>query len=288
LLPPSRPFFSRDAIFFFFPPSSSAHFFLSLLLSLSQPPTTNSVDPFTKKDWYDIKAPSMFGTRNVGKTLVTRTQGTKIASDGLKGRVFDVNLADLQNNEADCYRKMRLRVEDIQGRAVLTHFWGMDYTTDKLRSMVRKWQTLIEATVDAKTSDGYLLRLFCLSFTKKRAGQVKKACYARSSQIRQIRKKMCEIMAREVAQSDLKELVGKFIPEAIGKEIEKSCAGIFPLQNTAVRKVKVLRAPKFDLTKLMEVHGDYSDEAGAKVERPAGEAAEPAEPIPGSEPVEES
>jgi small subunit ribosomal protein S3Ae len=250
--------------------------------------TNNSVDPFTKKDWYDIKAPSMFGTRNVGKTLVTRTQGTKIASDGLKGRVFDVNLADLQNNEADCYRKMRLRVEDIQGRACLTHFWGMDYTTDKLRSMVRKWQTLIEATVDAKTSDGYLLRLFCLSFTKKRAGQVKKACYARSSQIRQIRKKMVEIMAREVAQSDLKELVGKFIPEAIGKEIEKACAGIFPLQNTAVRKVKVLRAPKFDLTKLMEVHGDYSDEAGAKVERPAGEAAEPAEPIPGSEPVEES
>ena len=258
-------------------------------LSLLTKKTLNSVDPFTKKDWYDVKAPSMFGTRNVGKTLVTRTQGTKIASDGLKGRVFDVNLADLQNNEADCYRKMRLRVEDIQGRACLTHFWGMDYTTDKLRSMVRKWQTLIEATVDAKTSDGYLLRLFCLSFTKKRAGQVKKACYARSSQIRQIRKKMVEIMAREVAQSDLKELVGKFIPEAIGKEIEKACAGIFPLQNTAVRKVKVLRAPKFDLTKLMEVHGDYSEEAGAKVERPAGDAAaEPAEPIPGSEPVEES
>ncbi len=122
---------------------------------------TRSVDPFSKKDWYDVKAPSMFAVRNVGKTLVTRTQGTKvcsmigcgrgcsvqawklcwqggchpslsllqamgccwkgscphaacyrsrqmvpsfccrdlamqIASDGLKGRVFDVSLADLQ------------------------------------------------------------------------------------------------------------------------------------------------------------------------------------------------
>jgi len=35
-----------------------------------------SVDPFTRKDWYDVKAPSMFATRQIGKTLVNRTQGT--------------------------------------------------------------------------------------------------------------------------------------------------------------------------------------------------------------------
>ncbi|KAG8382861.1 hypothetical protein BUALT_Bualt05G0123300 [Buddleja alternifolia] len=33
----------------------------------------------TATDWYDVKAPSIFNTRNVGKTLVTRTQGTKAA-----------------------------------------------------------------------------------------------------------------------------------------------------------------------------------------------------------------
>ncbi|PCC98401.1 hypothetical protein CO192_15885, partial [Halopseudomonas pelagia] len=54
------------------------------------------VDPFTRKDWYDVKAPSMFTKRQVGTTLVNRTQGTKIASEGLKGRVFEVSLADLQ------------------------------------------------------------------------------------------------------------------------------------------------------------------------------------------------
>ena len=37
-------------------------------------------DPFAKKDWYDIKAPSVFTVKNVGKTLVTRTQGTKVSS----------------------------------------------------------------------------------------------------------------------------------------------------------------------------------------------------------------
>ncbi|ELW62635.1 40S ribosomal protein S3a [Tupaia chinensis] len=52
------------------------------------------VDPFSKKDWYDVKAPAMFNIRNIGKTLVTRTQGTKIAFDGLKGRVFELDVAD--------------------------------------------------------------------------------------------------------------------------------------------------------------------------------------------------
>ncbi len=45
-----------------------------------------------------------------------------------------------------------------------------------------------------------------------------------------------------------------------GKDIEKACQGIYPLQNVFIRKVKVLRSPKFDVTKLMEVHGDYTEE----------------------------
>ena len=44
-----------------------------------------------------MRAPSIFKVREVGKTLVNRTQGTRIASDGLKGRVYEVSLADLQN-----------------------------------------------------------------------------------------------------------------------------------------------------------------------------------------------
>lgn len=33
------------------------------------------VDPFTRKDWYDIKAPGFFEVKQVGKTLVNRSQG---------------------------------------------------------------------------------------------------------------------------------------------------------------------------------------------------------------------
>merc|ERR1712150_241984 len=152
-------------------------------------------------------------------------------------------------------------------------------STDKLKSMVKKWQTLIEANVDVKTTDGYLLRLFCIGFTKKRMNSMKKTAYAQANQVRQIRKKMVEIMTREVTANDLKEVVNKMIPDSIGKDIEKSCQGIYPLHDVYVRKVKILRKPKFDVGKLMELHGDggsstttktYTGEGGEKVDRPEG------------------
>jgi len=214
------------------------------------------VDPFAKKEWYDVKAPAVFNQRQVCKTPVTKTIGTKIASEGLKGRVFEVSLADLQKDEDQAHRKMKLRVEDVQGNRCLTNFYGMDLTTDKLRSLVRKWQSLIEAHVDVKTTDGYLLRMFSIGFTKRRPNQLRKTSYAQSSQIRRIRKKMIDIMTREASTSDLKDLVVKFIPEGLGKQIEKECQGIYPLQNVFIRKVKVLKTPKFDPYKLLEIHGE--------------------------------
>ena len=88
------------------------------------------VDPFTKKEWYDIKAPSMFSVKDVGKTLVTRTTGNKIAADALKGRVYECSLADL-NNDENAFRKFKLVCEDVQSKYCYTNFhWYGHYLRD--------------------------------------------------------------------------------------------------------------------------------------------------------------
>ena len=142
-----------------------------------------------------------------------------------------MSLADLQKDEDHAFRKVKLRVDEVQGKNCLTNFHGLDFTSDKLRSLVRKWQTLIESNVTVKTTDDYLLRLFCIAFTKRRPNQIKKTTYARSSQIRSIRKKMVEIIQREASSCSLSQLTTKLIPEVIGREIEKATQGIYPLQN---------------------------------------------------------
>ncbi|KAI3833717.1 hypothetical protein MKX03_004052 [Papaver bracteatum] len=93
--------------------------------------------------------------------------------------------------------------------------------------------------------------MFCIGFTQRRKNQVKRTTYAQSIQIRQ--------------------LVSILIPELIGKQIEKATSGIYPLQNIFIHKVKILKALKFDLGKLMEVHRNYAEDVGVKVDRPAKE-----------------
>jgi len=229
-------------------------------------------DAFAKKEWYDVRAPAVFPIRGVCKTPVNKTQGTRIARDFLIGRVFEVSLGDLKPQaEDDAFRKFQLKAEEVSGQNLLTQFYGMDITTDKLRSLIRKWHTLIEAHADVKTTDGYTLRVFAIAFTKRRPNQTRKTTYAQTAQVRQIRKKMAEIISKETSAGDLNAFVEKLTSESIGREIEKACEGIFPLQNVIIRKVKTLKSPKIDVNKLIEMHG--GPEAAAATTAPVAATA---------------
>ena len=103
-----------------------------------------------------------------------------------------------------------------------------------------RWRSLIETHVDIKTTDNYVLRLFCIGFTKKRPNARRVTWYAKSSQLKQIRRKMVQIMTREASNVSLRDLVEKLyarvfflalltpcsIPNGIGKQIERECQGI--------------------------------------------------------------
>ena len=150
--------------------------------------------PFAKKEWYNVLAPG-FDKRTISLTPVNKTAGLINSSDSLRERVFSTSLADCNNSsEAEHWRKLKFQICEIKGFDCYTNFHGMDITRDKACSMVKKWHSLIEAFVQAKTSDGYILRMFCIAFTKKTHRQVKATCYAKASHQKLIRKKMMEIM----------------------------------------------------------------------------------------------
>ena len=203
----------------------------------------------------------MFTNRKFTKTPVNQSAGKKLSSDTLKGRVFEMNLADLNAGGA-AYKKIRLIIDDAsesKNRTALTNFHGMDTTRDHLCSLIRKWHTIIEAVVDAKTSDGFVLRFFPIAFTQRGKYQLKATTYAKRSQIKQIRKKMAEVITREVSKTSLKDLVSKLITEKIPTEITTQAKKIFPIANCIIRKVKTLKRPRFDITQLLSIHSDITN-----------------------------
>jgi len=234
-------------------------------------------DPFLRKEWYDVKAPAPFTSRLVGKTCVTRTTGTKIATDSLKGRVVESSLADLNNN-LDAWRKVKLSIEDIQGKTCLTNFHAMDMTRDKLCQFIRKWQTLIDAHCEVKTLDGYVLRVFVTAFTGKQPTQARKTSYAQHQQIKAIRKKIVEIINKEASTSVLSDLVAKFNHgDQFPKLIVKACQFIYPLSGALIRKVKTLKKPKFDIVRLNELYKESAVKPAPEKRGGKGKGGETAE-----------
>jgi len=92
----------------------------------------------------------------------------EVASESLRGRVFTISLGELNNDAHEvAWRKMKVQIEEIKGFDCYTNFHGMDVTRDKLCSLVKKWHSTIEAFVQAKTADGYLIRMFTIAFTRR-------------------------------------------------------------------------------------------------------------------------
>jgi len=72
--------------------------------------------PFAKKNWYTVLAPSVFNSREACLTPVTKTMGQIKETDRLKGRVFDISLADLNDDTPEMnWRKIQLQVEATEG-----------------------------------------------------------------------------------------------------------------------------------------------------------------------------
>ena len=211
-------------------------------------------EPFSKKEWYKVKVPKNFKRRDVGQIVVNKTAGTRIASEQLKGRVVEVNLADLMENEKYGLYNYKFRCEDVNGKDCLMVFHGLKLTTDKLRSIVKKWCTLIETYVDVKTTDNNLIRIFCIGFTARRANQIKKTSYAKTAQVKRIRKVMNATITKEANSRELTDFIDYLKETKLPKEIVAKCQKIFPLDNVYIRKVKILKAAKIDSLKLLDQH----------------------------------
>jgi len=229
------------------------------------------IEPFLRKEWYDVVAPANFKTRQFAKTICNKTQGLKIAADNLKGRVYEANLADLRDDKKSAalsnYR-VKFAVQEVKTRNLLTQFHGMEMTNDKLRSLLSKWCTQIEAVVEAKTADGYTVRVFFIAFTKKQQGQLSKNCYAKQHLVKWVRARMTSMVQKRFARLSINQAVTEMTTDNLVRGLMIRCNPILPLRELKIRKVKVVRTPALDAKSLLEAHGGEAGIPETKEDQP--------------------
>jgi len=137
----------------------------------------------------------------------------------------------------------------------------MSLTRDKMSHMIRKRHSLVDAKIDVRTADGYVVRMFVIAFTKEVKEQVRIFSYAQAAQIKKIRKKIAALMTTTIGAGSLKDLVGTLISDKLESDIKSACQSIYPLDPVHIYKCKIVRKPKLDFTKLMEIH-DTTEVAG--------------------------
>lgn len=173
--------------------------------------------------------------------MITRTSAKQNVLPSLVGRKFAVNHADLTGNAEFAHRKFIFRVADVKGKDCIGVFDGMRLTTDKVKGIVKKWHTLIEAQRDIVSKEGNVYRVTMNAVTRRTPNWTKKTCYAKSSEVRKIRKIMFEVIDEELAGNDIQKIIKKLSSETIGRNVEKKASSIFPIQSVHVIKVKTVK-----------------------------------------------
>lgn len=233
-------------------------------------------DTFLKKEWRHVYVPGYFGKREIGYTVSHKCARGKTPGDYLNNRVFEISHGDLVDEQAHAYRLFSWRSVEVANNDVLTVFAGMRLSNDKFSSLLRKYRTLVEAGVDVRTPDGYILRASCIGFTKKLNAN-RKACYAQQSKREEIRNAMINTMRDLISSKNISDLCTEIISETMEKEINNKCQTIMQIDNVYVTKIKVIKAPVYTVEELKKLHQGRTVQKATPAARPEEAPAEEAQ-----------
>lgn len=219
--------------------------------------TTRKVkDRWRAKEWYKIHAPKMFNEMQIGET----PSGDP---SSLVGRTTEVTVHDLTGDFSKMHIKLKFKVHDVTGSDAHTVFVGQDLTSDYIRRLTRRKRTKTDHVVDARTKDGFLVRVKPMCVTEKRI---------QASQETAIRTIMTSHLHKIIADMSISDVVKSVISGDMAKDLSRSTKIIVPTKRIEIRKTEVL-----------EIGTPLPDEK-AIVEPQVSEEASPAQEVKPEEP----
>ena len=184
-------------------------------------------DKWRIKEWYSVYTPEYFGEQSVANIPVED-------SKKLIGRVVETTLYDITNDFSHQSTKLYFLVVAINGERADTILKSHEYSTDYLRSLVRRGSTRIDGIFTASTLDKYLTRVYIVAFSH---GRIK------GSQEHAVRRVMGKVVAEKAARLTYSQMCHEMVLGKMGSDVYNEAKKVSPLRHVGVRKSKLLSMP---------------------------------------------
>ncbi|MCK4381445.1 MAG: hypothetical protein KAW51_09935, partial [Candidatus Lokiarchaeota archaeon] len=181
------------------------------------------------KKWITCVAPRSFNNNEIGEIIGLE--------DTIDGRIVENLLYDFTGKYSDISLKLIFKVNNVNfenGRAD-TIFFGHQYTSDYIRSLIGRGNSKIQIIKNLTTKDGYIFRVTGVCTTIKRA---------RSSQIDLIRKIMDEVLREFASSYNHEKFIKAMISRELDNQIQRVAKTIYPLSSSVIIKSKLVSIPE--------------------------------------------
>src|SRR2546429_7568763 len=184
-------------------------------------------DKWRAKEWYSVFTPSYFGEMSVASIPVEDPKK-------LIGRVVETTLYEITNDFAHQSTKLYFLVVANKGDRCDTILKSHEYSTDYLRSLVRRGSTRIDGIFTGQTPDKYLVRVYVIAFSHGRV---------QGSQEHAIRRVMGKVVAEKTQGLTYSQLCHEMVLGKMGSDVYNEAKKVSPLRHVGVRKSKLLSGP---------------------------------------------
>lgn len=176
------------------------------------------------KEWYTLKAPEMFGGKEIGEIPAS-------TEEAVKGRTIESGATDLHGSSKKYYFKIRMKVDEVDNGEAKLKFIGHDCSRDYITRIVRKRSKRVDEITNVETEDGVEMRVKTICATIKPVG---------ASTQTSIRKKIDEVLKEEASEMDSEKFVKDMLMNKLQDKVKKELDKIYPLREIEFRKTEVV------------------------------------------------
>jgi small subunit ribosomal protein S3Ae len=182
-------------------------------------------DKWRSKEWYSVYTPSYFGEQNIAD--IPCEDPSKVV-----GRIVESTLYDITGDFAHQSTKLYFLGTSVKGNRAETTLKSHEYSTDYLRSLVRRGSSRIDYIAKVTTKDNFVTRVSIVAFTRGRVN---------ASQEHAIRAVMRRIIEEKAGSLTYDQLSQEMVLGKIGSDIYNEAKKTAPLRHVGVRKSRLLK-----------------------------------------------